>query len=168
MSMPVRRPSPFGEMLSLREAMDRLFEDSFVRPFFASRIFPTAAPIPINAYFTADDFVVEAELPGVKPEDVEITVEAGTLTISAEARAQEERRQGDYLIEEISRGRVSRSIGLPEGLQPDRATATFEHGVLTLRIPKAEEVKPRQIRITPTSHGSHTEASTPASGSGGR
>jgi len=85
---------------------------------------------------------------------VEITVENGTLTIKADSTTETSNGEGDYLVQEIRRGTVSRTIGLPNGLEPDKAQASFEHGQLTLRIPKADEVKPRQIRITPTTSGS--------------
>lgn len=150
MSMIVRRSSPFGELLSLREAMDRLFEDSFVRPLSLGNLLPVSS-LPLDVSTTADELVVEAQLPGVAPEDVEITIEAGSLTVSGESGAEREEREGDYLVHEIRRGRVSRTLALPEGLEPEEASANFEHGVLTLRIPKAEQTRPRQIRITPVS-----------------
>lgn len=153
----VRRPSPLGELVSLRQAMDRLFEDSFVRP----RSFgfgDTAAAVPLDVTNTQDALVIEASLPGIRPDDVEITVEDGTLTIRAESRDEREQRgqDGEILLSEIRRGSVSRAIALPSGLEPDRANATFEHGVLRLSIPRAEAVKPRQIRITPTVDGQST------------
>jgi HSP20 family protein len=152
----VRRPSPFGELMSLRSAMDRLFEDSFVRRQSGPLFDAAAAALPLDVTRTRDALVVEAALPGIKPEDVEITVEDGTLSIHGEYR--EERRDGEAesLVSEIRRGSLSRSVSLPTGLEPDKATATFEHGVLTLRIPKAESVKPRQIRISPTLEGAPT------------
>jgi HSP20 family protein len=149
----VRRPSPLGEIMSLRQAMDRLFDDDVFRPL---RWIPGAVDgpaLPLDVTTNKDELMVEASLPGIKPEDVEITIENGTLTISG--RTADERRveEGSYLVQEIRRGAFSRSVTLPNGLEPDKATADFEHGVLTLRIPKAEETKPRQIRISP-----HTEA----------
>lgn len=152
----VRRPSPFGELMSLRSAMDRLFEDSFVRRPLGP-LFDTTASLPLDVTRTADALVVEAALPGIKPDDVEITVEDGTLSIRGEYRSERREGEGESLVSEIRRGTVSRAIALPTGLEPDKATATFEHGVLTLRIPKAESVKPRQIRISPTDEAS-TEA----------
>jgi HSP20 family protein len=153
-----RRPSPFGELLSLRTAMDRLFEDSFVRPSWAGASIDAAAQFPLDVRLTSDDLVVEGQLPGIKPDDVAITIENGRLTIRGEAAGENERQDGDFLVREIRRGTFSRTVALPNGLEADKATATFNEGVLTLRIPKAEQVKPRQIRITPsTSHGSHDE-----------
>ena len=152
----VRRPSPFGELMSLRSAMDRLFEDSFVRRPLGPLFDTAAASLPLDVTRTTDALVVEAALPGIKPEDVEITVEDGTLSIHGEYRDERREGEGESLVSEIRRGSVSRSVTLPNGLEPDKATATFEHGVLTLRIPKAEAVKPRQIRISPTVDGHAT------------
>jgi HSP20 family protein len=149
----VRRPSPFGELMSLRSAMDRLFEDSFVRRPLAAGL-DGQSQLPLDVTRTADALVVEAALPGIRPDDVEITVEDGTLSIRGEFREEQRDRDGETLVSEIRRGTLARAVALPTGLEPDKATATFENGVLTLRIPKAESVKPRQIRISPTVEGS--------------
>ena len=143
----IRRPSPLGELMSLRQAMDRLFEDSFVRPARSLSTFGEGL-MPLDIRHATDEIVVEAALPGVKPDDVAITIEQGTLTIRAESSS-ERREESEYLVQEIRRGVASRTVSLPSGLEADRATATFDDGVLTLRIPRAEQVKPRQIRITP-------------------
>lgn len=165
----VRRSSPFGELMSLRQAMDRLFEDSFVRP--GRWTGPSSESfLPVDVRATTDALVVEASLPGVKPEDVDITVEDGTLTITAKSDADTETREGDYLISEIRRGTQMRSIALPSGLEADKATADFRNGVLTLRIPKAEQAKPRQIRINTTTDGqlnASSEAAQPSNESRG-
>ena len=161
-----RRPSPFGELLSLRQAMDRLFEDSFVRPRTGWAGSESAGgALPLDVTTTPEALVVEAALPGVRPDDVEITVEDGTLTIRGAARQERRQEEGDYLVQEIRRGEFSRSVGLPSGLEPDKAEATFEDGILTLRIPRADEVKPRQIRISATSNG-RSDASTSTGASG--
>ena len=76
-------------------------------------------------------------------------MEGDTLTISGQSRQELEEHEGSFLLQEIRHGSFSRSVTLPEGLEPDKATATFQNGVLNLRIPKAEQVKPRQIRISP-------------------
>jgi HSP20 family protein len=149
----VRRTSPLGELVSLRQAMDRLFEDSFVRPRAWGFSTDGSGVIPLDVTTSTDTLVVEAALPGVKPEDVDVTVENGTLTISAESREEREEAKGEILISEIRRGTVSRSVALPSGLEADKAIATFENGVLRLIIPRAESVKPRQIRISPTIDG---------------
>jgi HSP20 family protein len=160
----VRRPSPLGELVSLRQAMDRLFEDSFVRSRPWGLNGDTGAALALDITSASDALIVDAALPGVPPEDVEITVEDGTLTIRAETRSERKEDDGQTLISEIRRGSLSRAVALPSGLEPDKASATFEHGVLHLRIPKAEAVKPRQIRISPTIDGQST---TPAGSTSG-
>lgn len=156
----VRRPSPFGELMTLRSAMDRLFEDSFVRRPFGAGFgsFEGGSSLPLDVTRTADELVVEASLPGFKPEDVEITIEDGTLQIRGEYREEKREGEGESLVQEIRRGTVARAVTLPTGLEPDKASATFENGVLTLRIPKAEATKPKQIRISPTTDGTATAA----------
>jgi HSP20 family protein len=154
----VRRPSPFGELMSLRSAMDRLFEDSFVRRPLAPLFDTAAASLPLDVTRTKDALVVEAALPGIKPDDVEITIEDGTLQIRGEYREEKKLGEGESLVQEIRRGTVARAVTLPTGLEPDKASATFENGVLTLRIPKAEATKPKQIRISPTTEGTATAA----------
>jgi HSP20 family protein len=106
--------------------------------------------VALDVYATDDDLVVEANLPGVKPEEVDITVEGNTLTIAGETRSARKDEEGSTLIQEIRRGPFSRTLTLPDGLEADKATATFEDGVLTLRVPKAAQAKPRQIKIAPT------------------
>ena len=154
----VRRPSPFGELWSLRSAMDRLFEDSFVRPRTWAGLLESGPGLPLDVTATADEIRVEASLPGFKPDEVEITVEDGTLTISGQSKEERTQESGSYLLQEIRRGSFSRSVALPAGLEADKASATFENGVLTLRIPKAEQIKPRQSRISPTSDVPATSA----------
>jgi HSP20 family protein len=155
----VRRSSPFGELVSLRQAMDRLFEDSFVRPRTWAFGGFDGYSFPVDVTSTADAIAIEASLPGFKPDEVEITVENGVLSITGETRSERRDGEGESLVQEIRHGRVSRTIALPTGIEPDRATASFEDGLLKLRIPKAEAVKPRQIRISPT-HEPSTNGST--------
>jgi len=155
----VRRPSPFSELMTLRQAMDRLFDDTVFRPVNG---YSDVTRLPLDVRSTPDALLVEAELPGMRPEDVDITVENGTLTIRAEDRLERSAEEGDWLVREIARGTVMRTVTLPTGLEADKAEATFEHGVLRLRIPKAEQVKPRQIQIRPVTAGEAKPADTPA------
>ena len=149
----VRRPSPFSELVTLRQAMDRLFDDTVFRPFTAFTGNGDLARLPLDVRTTPDALLVEASLPGVKPEDVDITVENNTLTIRAEDRSEHTGEESGWLVREISRGSVMRTVTLPTGLEADKAEATFEHGVLKLRIPRAEQTKPRQIQIRPVTTG---------------
>jgi HSP20 family protein len=141
------RWQPFGGSVSLRDAMDRLFEDSFVQPRWSWVVPMTAASLAIDMYETKDDVVVKAALPGIKPEQVEVTITGNTLTISGESKEESEVKERDYIRKEHRYGSFARSVTLPSGLKADKAEATFENGVLTLKVPKAEEVKPKSIKI---------------------
>jgi len=144
--MSIVRREPLREFMTLREAMDRLFEDSFVgrRP----GEWPSAhATLPLDMYQTEDAAVIKSSLPGVKPDEIDVTVSGNTLTISGETKEEDEVKEEDYFRRERRYGSFSRSVLLPEGLEPDKAEASFEDGVLTLTIPKAPETKPKVIKV---------------------
>ena len=122
--------------------------------------------MPLDVYATQDALVVEAALPGVRPEDVEISVLGDTLTLSASSSSEQRSEEGGYLFQEVRRGRFSRAVSLPSNLRADAATATFENGMLRLSIPKAEAAKPRQIRIS-TSMEAAPVAAGPGDGASG-
>ena len=145
--MNLVRWEPFREMTTLRQAMDRLLEESFVRPSRHWGLFAAESTLPIDVYQKPEELVVNAALPGVKPDEVDITISGDTLTIKGETKATEEVKREDYLCQEHRYGAFSRSVGLPSGLQSDKAEATFENGVLTLTIPRAEDVKPKTIKV---------------------
>ena len=148
----VRRPSPTRDLLTWRQAMDRFFDDDF-RPFQWLSGGYTGPALPLDVTTDADRLTIEAALPGIKPEDVDITVENGAVTISGKTADERSAEEGSYVVQEIRRGNFSRTVTLPNGLEPDKAKATFEHGILRLEIPKAEQLKPRQIKISPVSDG---------------
>ena len=144
----ITRYDPLGEMVSLRSAMDRLFEDSFVSPLSWRTIGGGDAITPaIDVHETPDELVVTAALPGMRADDVEITMTGQTLTLRGEFKADEQIKREQYLYRERRFGSFSRTVQLPTRVQGDQAKADFTDGILTLTIPKAEEVKPRQIRI---------------------
>jgi HSP20 family protein len=141
------RWEPIRDMMSLRQAMDRLFEDSFVRlPHLKVN---GAVGFPIDVYQDKDNLVVKAALPGVKPEEVDITVADDILTIKGEHKEEQETKEADYLYREHYYSAFSRSLALPIKVKGDKAEAAFDEGVLTLTMPKAEEAKPRQIKVKP-------------------
>jgi HSP20 family protein len=148
----VRRPSPTRDLLTWRQAMDRFFDDDF-RPFQWLSGGYTGPALPLDVTTDNDRLTIEAALPGIKPEDVDITVENGAVTISGKTADERSAEEGSYVVQEIRRGNFSRTVTLPNGLEPDKAKATFEHGILRLEIPKAEQLKPRQIKISPVSDG---------------
>ena len=147
--MAIERWYPFTDLMSLRQAMDRLFEDSFVRPSRALGPSGEVATPALDVYQTPNDIVVKAALPGLKPKDVDIDITGETLTIRGESKAEQEIKKEDYLYQERHYGALSRSVVLPSGLKPDKAEATMENGILTLTIPKAEEVRPKAITVKP-------------------
>jgi HSP20 family protein len=147
MKMAIERWHPFTDLMSLRQAMDRLFEDSFVRPSRALEAFGEVATPALDVYQTPSEIVVKAALPGLKPEEVSIDITGETLTIKGEHKAEHDIKKEDYLYQERRYGVFSRSVILPSGLKPDKAEATMDDGVLTLTIPKAEEIKPKAIKV---------------------
>ena len=145
--MAIERWHPLTELMSLRQAMDRLFEDSFVRPSHVLTPLGEVAAPTLDVYQTPGEIVVKTALPGVKPEDVSIDITGDTLTVKGENKAEQEVKREDYLYQERRHGTFSRSVVLPGGLKSDKAEATMEDGVLTLTIPKAEEMKPKAIKV---------------------
>ncbi len=142
------RREPFREILSLRHAMERLFEEPFLRPrgWLLPRLWEEEA-LPLDVYQTDDAVVVKTSVPGVGPEDIEISVTGDTLTVRGETKAEEEVKEENYIRRERRLGAFSRQVSLPSGLLPDEAEASFENGVLTITVPKAEEVKAKTIEV---------------------
>ena len=139
------RWDPFQDVLSLREAMNQLMEESFVRPTAAQggQNFVPALDLSENA----EGYLVEAALPGLKPEDVEVTVENNVLTIKGETRKEVDDKQRNFHRVERRFGAFQRTISLPSTVKADQIQASLTNGVLRLEIPKAEEVKPRKISV---------------------
>jgi len=144
--MSIVRWEPFRDLMTLREAMDRLFEESFVRPR-REWLAPAEGTLALDMYETEDSVVVKSAVPGVKPDEIDISVSGNTLSISGEAKSEEEVTEENYIRRERRYGSFSRSIALPEGLDAEKADATFEDGLLTLTIPKAPEAKAKVIKI---------------------
>ncbi len=143
--MSISRWEPFKDFMTLRQAMDRMFEDSIIHP---ARFWGEASgrvSLPLDVYETQDSIVVRASLPGVKSEDVDITMEGNRLTVRGESKAPTE--EVSFLLQERRYGPFARSIELGSAIQPEKAEASFKDGVLTLTIPKAEEAKPRVIKV---------------------
>jgi HSP20 family protein len=133
-------------MMTLREAMDRLFDDAFTRPLSVRDGWTMASPS-IDMYQTDNEVVVKASIPGLKAEDVQINVSGDVLTLKGEVKQEEERKDRAWHIREHRFGSFERSIALPTDVKSDKAEAMFENGILTITLPKADEVKPRTINI---------------------
>jgi HSP20 family protein len=133
--------------MSLREAMDRLFEDSFVRPGGARLAPSEGGSLALDIYQTDDAVVVKSAIPGVKPEDIDISITGDVLTIRGETKVEEEVKEENYIRRERRYGAFSRSVSIPVQVESDKAEADFVGGVLTLTLPKSEEVKPKTITV---------------------
>jgi HSP20 family protein len=132
-------------MMTLREAMDRLFDDAFTRPI-SLRDGGWSAPA-VDMYQTDDEVVVRAALPGFKADEVQINITGDVLTLRGEVKQQEEKKEKAWHIREHRWGSFERSIALPTEVTADKAVADFENGILTITLPKAEEVKPKTISV---------------------
>ncbi len=139
------RWDPFREAVSLREAMDRLFEDTWVPSRRRAMERERIHRLPLDAYVTPNEIVILANMPGVKPEDVEITLEGDTLTIKGERQAPVE--NVDYVLQERPYGVFQRTLNINIPVESDKAEAKFENGLLTLTIPKAEATRPKTIQV---------------------
>jgi HSP20 family protein len=146
------RWEPTRETMTLREAMDRLFDDAFTRPFSLIRDGGSTWSSPaIDMYQTDSEVVVKAALPGIKADEVQINVTGDTtapvVTIKGEMKQAEEKKDKAWHIREHRWGAFERSVRLPTGVISDRAKADFENGILTITLPKAEEARPKTIAV---------------------
>lgn len=147
--MAIDRWAPMREFMTLRQAMDRLFEDSFVsQDRVGTSQAEQAIRLPIDAYSTENELVIMAPMPGVNPDKVDITIEGDTLVIKGEIRPP--LGNVSYIFQERAYGPFSRSLTLNVPVQADKAEAAFEDGLLILTIPKSEAVKPKSIKVKST------------------
>ena len=144
--MAIQLWDPVREAVSLRDVMSSLLQDSFVRP---GALMGDGGPamLPLDISENDNEFIVKASLPGVRPEDVQITVHGDTLTIRGETKAEQEKKDEHYHLRERRYGLFQRTVRLSAPVRTDQAKAEFQNGVLTLTLPKAEEAKPKQIKI---------------------
>lgn len=142
------RWEPFRELTTMRDVMDRFFDEPFLRlPSLWDRDGGAAQPLALDLVENTDAYVVKASVPGVKPEDVEITLNNNVLTIKGESKEENEKKEGQYHMRERRYGSFYRSVTLPANVKADKIDAVNENGVLTLTLPKAEEAKPKRIAV---------------------
>lgn len=150
-----RVPSLADEFVSLRDAMDRVFGDSAVSPFRGlwSSGWGNGAgrmPLPLDVYATKDEVVIIAAIPGIQADQIQISVNQNTVTLSGQTpnvASSEEAKDATWYLHELQHGAFQRAVTLPIEVDPARADATFEQGILRLRLPKAETSRPRQIKV---------------------
>ena len=146
--MALVRWEPVRELSSLQNEMNRLFTTFFDTPTSGNGDAPVRRWIPaMDLVETDEHFVLKADLPGLGEGDVSIEVEDNVLTVSGERKAEHEDKREGYVRVERSHGAFRRSLTLPEGIDPEAVTASFDNGVLEVRIPKPEERKPRRVAI---------------------
>ena len=137
--------SPVDRLASLRDEMDRLFD--FTWPTRDSGLFSGWTPA-LDVHDDKDNFVVSVELPGLKKEEIGISLHEGVLTVSGERKQDRERKEGETFRSERYFGRFQRSVTLPAAVDASKVKATYKDGILTIDLPKAEEAKPKQIAVS--------------------
>src|SRR6185437_5075066 len=165
MQMSIDRWDPFRDMMTIREAMDRWLQQSLSGTGqLTGQLLSTLRPdsIPIDLVEHDDSFEVRAAIPGVQPEDVEVTVQGERVTVRAEVRGSEEKRGDNWLMREQRFGTMQRTITLPSTVSSDNAEARIEHGVLTLRLPKAQGAQARRISVSTSGGSADTGSGTTA------
>jgi len=143
--MTVTRWNPWRDVVSLREAMDRLFEESYVPSERGEARSGQRLRLPLDVYETSEEIVIKASLPGLTGEDVDILIEGDSLTIRGELQAPLE--NVNYLFQERAYGSFARTLTMNIPIDVEKAEAEFENGILTLTLPKAEETKPKVIEV---------------------
>jgi HSP20 family protein len=142
----IRRPSPLADLVSFRDAMERLFDDRLFRPLWPANGERQAAPA-LDLYTTPQAVIAKVALPGVKPEDVDVSIGDDLVTITGSFKEEKETTEAGYVHKELSHGSFSRSFSIPTAVKAEAATASFKDGLLTLTLPKAEEVKPKHVKV---------------------
>jgi HSP20 family protein len=144
----ITRYDPFREALSLRNAMDQLFEQSFVRPSWGlSGV--QGVGVPMDVYETEQGYQIQALLPGVRPQDIDLSVQQNSLTFKGQFHPMIKPDQKvNWLLQEIGSGSFERSVTFPKPIDVNQITTSYEQGVLTISVPISEASRPRKISIT--------------------
>ena len=142
------RWEPTRELSTLRDRMDRLFNETFGRGWGGEEGLSTSVwTPPVDVFETPESIVLKADLPDVNKDEVDVSIENNTLTLKGERKLEKETKEKNFYRMERSYGTFSRSFTLPPNVAADRVEASFENGVLTLTLPKREESKPKQIKV---------------------
>ena len=139
--------SPFDRLSTLREEMNRLFDSSFPGAGSGDTTLFSGWSPALDVFQSSDAVTVKVELPGLKKEDIEISLEKGVLSISGERRHEQKLEDGESFRSERYFGRFHRSVAIPTTVEGDKVKASYTDGVLTVTLPKAEEAKPKQIEV---------------------
>lgn len=139
----VVRWNPFDEMTSLRDAMNQLVAESFVRPHGGHTIIQPA----VNLYETDGEYVLKVSAPGLNPDNFEITAQQNVLTIQGHTQEEQQEEGARYHVREQRFGEFLRTVRFPTPIDAERIQASLANGILTVRVPKSEAAKPRRISV---------------------
>ena len=142
----IRRPSPLADLGSFRDAMERLFDERSFRPIWRWSGEREALPA-LDLYSTPEAVIAKLALPGVDPEAVDVRIGDDMVTITGSFKEEKETSEAGYVQKELSHGSFSRTFSIPAAVKAEAATASFKDGLLTLTLPKAEEVTPRHVKV---------------------
>jgi HSP20 family protein len=146
--MSIIRWEPLRDLVSTHDHFNQLFNETFARAFGDQKEVSLRTWVPpVDICETEDSLVLKAELPGIKPDDVEIRVEDNTLYLKGERKFEKEVKDENFHQVERSYGTFSRSFSLPSSIDSDKVKAEYQNGILTLTMPKREEAKPKTIKI---------------------
>ena len=146
MALELKPWRPFKDLPALKEEMDKLWNRFFGERIFQEPFGKGWAPS-VDVSETKENVVVKAEIPGMDGKDIDISLSGGVLTIKGEKKQEKEEKEENYYFAERSYGAFSRSIQLPQEVQPDKVTASYKNGVLTIIMPKSEEAKAKEVKI---------------------
>ena len=142
--MVLQRWEPMYELRRMHEAMDRRWRGF---GFASNGIQRTGWAIPLDVIEEGDDLSIRASLPGVNPDDIDVSIEDHVLSIKAKTKVEEERKEGGYLMKERRAGSFHRSVRLPDTVDTDKAKTLYDNGVLTVTLPKSESKKAKRLKV---------------------
>ena len=145
--MAIIRWAPVRDMVTLREKMNRMFEDAFAGKGEDKDMAPSSWAPAVDIYETENEIVMTAEIPGIDEKDIEIKIEDNTLTLRGERKFSKETKEENYHRLERSYGTFYRAFTLPNSVDPDNIQAEHENGILRVTMPKKQELKPRTVKI---------------------
>jgi HSP20 family protein len=146
--MAIVRWRPFRDMVSIQDEMNKLFDDFLGRPLMRTEWSEGVWNPSVDISETKDNVLIKAEMPGLNKEDVKISMQDNMLTLTGEKKQEKEEKETNYHRVERSYGAFSRSFSLPTSVKNDKIRATYKDGILSITLPKTEEVKPKEIPIS--------------------
>lgn len=144
--MALARWNPWGELFNLHDQMDQLFNQTFNQTLMPAGAQTVSLPLDIRQ--TDEAYFIEASVPGFSPDEVEVTLDENVLTIRGERKTEKDETKGGYVRRERRQTSVFRQVGLPSEVKAEEITASFENGILTVMVPRAQKAQPRRIEVS--------------------